>query len=63
MAWAQLPLRKASGEQVQAHKTHTHGQVLPRRIRPSLYLGCFETYFLLKLPHPELRQQIFKVTS
>ena len=28
-------------------------------IRPALYLGHFETCFLLKLPHPELRQQMF----
>ena len=36
-------------------------------IRSKLYLGRYETCFLLKLPHPELRQQtllhIFKVTS
>ena len=59
MAWAQLPLRKASEEWGPAHRTHAHGHVLPWGIRPALYLGRFETCFLLKLPHPELRQQMF----
>ena len=59
MVWAQLSLGKASGKRGLAHRTHTHGLVLPWGIRPALYLGCFETCFLLKLPHPELRQQMF----
>ena len=59
VAWAQLPLGKASGKRGPAHGTHTHEQVLLWRIRPALYLGRFETCFLLKLPHPELRQQTF----
>ena len=59
MVWAQLPLREASGKQESAHRTHTHGKVLLWGIRPALYLGRFETCFLLKLPHPELRQQLF----
>ena len=59
MVWAQLSLGKASGKRGLAHRTHTHGQVLPWGIRPALYLGGFETFFLLTLPHPELRQQTF----
>ena len=59
VVWAQLALGKASGKQGLAHRAHTHGQVLPWGIRPALYLGHFETCFLLKLPHPELRQQTF----
>ena len=59
MAWAQLPLGKTSGKRGLAHRTHAHGQVLLWVIRPALYLGHFETCFLLKLPHPELRQQTF----
>ena len=43
MAWAQLPLRKASGKRDPTHRTHTHGQVLLWGIRPALYLGHFET--------------------
>ena len=59
IVWAQLPLGKASGERGLAHRTHAHGQALPWGIRPALYLGRFETCFLLKLPHPDLRQQMF----
>ena len=59
VAWAQLPLREASGKRGLVHRTNAHGQVLPWGIKPALYLGCFETCFLLKLPHPELRQQTF----
>ena len=64
MAWTQLPLGKASGKQGpaqgSARATHALGRVLPWGIRPALYLGCFETCFLLKPPHPELRQQTAK---
>ena len=59
MAWAQLPLGKASGKRGPGHGTHAHGWVLPWGISPALYLGHFETCFLLKLPHSELRQQRF----
>ena len=59
MAWAQLPLGKARGKRGPAHRTDTHRQVLPWGIRPALYLGLFETCFLLKLPYPELGQQMF----
>ena len=45
VAWAYLPLRKASGKQGLAHRTHAHGQVLLWGIRPALYLGHFETCF------------------
>ena len=59
MAWTQIPLRKASGEWGLAHRTCAHGQVLLWGIRPALCLDRFETCFLLKLPHPEFRQQTF----
>ena len=48
MAWTQLALGKASGEQGLTHRTHAHGKVLLWGIGPALYLGCFETCFLQK---------------
>ena len=56
---AQPSLGKASGECGLAHRTHAHGYDLLWGIRPALYIGHFETCFLLKLPHLELRQQTF----
>ena len=59
VVWAQLPLRKASGERGPSTQDPRPWIGFPWGIRPSLYLGRFEICFLLKLPHPELRQQMF----
>ena len=55
---AQSLIWKTSGSKL-VHRKWAHRSVFPWGIRPALYLGCFETCFLLKLPHPELRQQMF----
>ena len=45
VAWAQLPLRKASGKRGPAHRTHTQRPVLPWGIRPALYLAALRLAF------------------
>ena len=57
--WPSCHSEKPVGSEVGQAGPAPMDKVLPWGIRPPVYLDGYEACFLLKLPHPELRQQVF----